>query len=85
MATTEIRGTAVLKRPMVVEAFSYLATKVYTTSPVTEFNPPRRPTVTETQELLGDDDFMRAFRRGVRELDRGEGVGWEDLKADMGL
>lgn len=40
---------------------------------------------TETEELSADTQFMQDFNRGVNELDRGEGIAWDDLKKQLGI
>ena len=34
----------------------------------------------ETMEILGDEDLMKSFRRGVREIEEGKGIPWEEAK-----
>jgi antitoxin YefM len=39
----------------------------------------------ETIEILQDKELMDAFREGVKALQNGELVDWEDAKRDLGL
>lgn len=38
-----------------------------------------------TRELISDTQFMAGFNQGVSELDRGEGVSWEECKSQLGI
>jgi len=37
----------------------------------------------ETQELLSDQQFMKNFNAGLRELDSGQGISWDDLQKEL--
>jgi preprotein translocase subunit SecA len=39
----------------------------------------------ETLEVMQDEELMAAFREGVRALQNGETVAWEDAKRELGL
>jgi len=39
----------------------------------------------ETLEIMQDEELMASFREGVRALERGETVAWEDVKKELGL
>ncbi len=39
----------------------------------------------ETLEVIQDEDLMAAFREGVKALQNGETVAWEDAKRELGL
>jgi len=39
----------------------------------------------ETLEIMQDEELMAAFREGVKALERGETVAWEDVKKELGL
>ncbi len=39
----------------------------------------------ETLEILQDEELMAAFREGVKALERGETLAWEDVKKELGL
>ncbi len=39
----------------------------------------------ETLEVLHDEELMAAFREGVKALQKGETVDWEDAKPELGL
>src|SRR5216684_9311122 len=39
----------------------------------------------ETLEILQDEELMASFREGVRALERGETLAWEDVKKELGL
>jgi PHD/YefM family antitoxin component YafN of YafNO toxin-antitoxin module len=41
--------------------------------------------VTETMEILGDEEAMAAFRQGVREMEEGKGIPWEVAKKKLRL
>lgn len=41
--------------------------------------------IVETLEILGDDEMMKAFRRGVREAAQGKTVTWEKVKQELEL
>ena len=37
----------------------------------------------DTAELLADDDFVHDFKTGLAELDAGQGLSWDELKAQL--
>lgn len=37
----------------------------------------------ETLEILGDEQLMAAFRRGVREMKAGKGIRWEKARKTL--
>jgi antitoxin YefM len=39
----------------------------------------------ETLEIMQDEELMAAFREGVKALERGETVAWEDAKKRLGV
>jgi prevent-host-death family protein len=39
----------------------------------------------ETMEIMRDEELMAAFREGVKALERGETVAWEDAKRRLGV
>ena len=39
----------------------------------------------ETLEILQDEELMAAFREGVKAMQEGETVAWEDAKRELGL
>ena len=39
----------------------------------------------ETLEILGDEDLMKALRRGIKEARAGRVVAWEKVKRDLDL
>lgn len=39
----------------------------------------------ETQRILKDKKLVKAIEEGEKEIDRGEGVDWEDAKKELGL
>ena len=39
----------------------------------------------ETLEIMQDEELMAAFREGVKALEKGETVAWEDVKKELGL
>ncbi len=40
--------------------------------------------IIETLEVLGDDELMAAFRRGVQDIEAGRGQSWEEVKKELG-
>ncbi len=40
--------------------------------------------IMETLEVLGDDELMAAFRRGVQDIEAGRVESWEDVKKELG-
>ncbi len=41
--------------------------------------------IVETLEILGDEDTMKALRKGIEEMDEGKVIPWEIVKRDLGL
>jgi antitoxin YefM len=41
--------------------------------------------VVETMEIMSDPEMMAAFRQGVKELEEGKGIPWEQVKRELGL
>jgi PHD/YefM family antitoxin component YafN of YafNO toxin-antitoxin module len=41
--------------------------------------------VIETLEIMGDEEQMKALRQGLRELEEGKLIPWEEVKAELGL
>lgn len=41
--------------------------------------------IVETLEILGDEELMKALRRGIREIQAGKGIPWEKVKEDLRL
>ena len=39
----------------------------------------------KTLEIMQDDELMAAFREGVEALEKGETVGWDDVRRELGL
>lgn len=39
----------------------------------------------ETLEIMQDEELMATFREGVKALEKGETVAWEDVKKELGL
>jgi hypothetical protein len=39
----------------------------------------------ETAEIVNDDETMRALAVGQQQLDEGQTVSWDDLKAELGM
>lgn len=40
--------------------------------------------LTETLEIMSDPEMMAAFRQGVKEMQEGKGIPWEEVKRKMG-
>jgi prevent-host-death family protein len=40
--------------------------------------------IIETMEILGDPEMMAAFRQGVKEIEEGKVIPWEQAKKDLG-
>lgn len=38
----------------------------------------------ETLEVLGDDELMAALRQSLEEIERGETLAWESVRAELG-
>ncbi len=41
--------------------------------------------VVETMEIMSDPEMMAAFRQGVREMEEGKGIPWQQVKKELGL
>ena len=41
--------------------------------------------VVETMEIMSDPEMMAAFRQGVKEMQEGKGIPWEQVKRELGL
>jgi PHD/YefM family antitoxin component YafN of YafNO toxin-antitoxin module len=41
--------------------------------------------VVETMEIMSDPELMAAFRQGVKEMEEGKGIPWEQVKKELGL
>jgi len=41
--------------------------------------------IVETLEIMGDEDFMAALRKSIKEAEEGKTVPWEQVKKDLGL
>jgi antitoxin YefM len=41
--------------------------------------------VVETIEIMSDPELMAAFRQGVKEMEEGKGIPWEQVKKELGL
>ncbi|HCJ79066.1 prevent-host-death family protein [Peptococcaceae bacterium SCADC1_2_3] len=41
--------------------------------------------ITETLEIMGDEDLMAALRQGIKEATEGKTVSWEAVKEELGL
>ena len=41
--------------------------------------------VIETMEIMSDPEMMAAFRQGVKEMEEGKGIPWEQVKKELGL
>jgi antitoxin YefM len=41
--------------------------------------------VVETMEIMSDPELMAAFRQGVKEMEEGKAIPWEQVKKDLGL
>ena len=39
----------------------------------------------ETLEILGDPELINALRQGIKEVEAGKGIPWEDAKRELGL
>lgn len=40
--------------------------------------------LTETLEIMSDPEMMASFRQGVKEMQEGKGIPWEEVKRKMG-
>lgn len=43
------------------------------------------PRCHETAEILADAALMQDFNTGVKELNSGQGISWDELKSELGL
>jgi antitoxin YefM len=41
--------------------------------------------VVETMEIMSDPEMMAAFRQGVKEMEEGKSIPWEQVKKELGL
>ena len=41
--------------------------------------------VLETMEIMSDPEMMAAFRQGVKEMEEGKAIPWEQVKKELGL
>ena len=41
--------------------------------------------IIETLEIMGDDELMAALRRGIKEIEAGKGISWQQVKRTLGL
>lgn len=41
--------------------------------------------IVETLEIMGDKDLMAAIRQGIKEIEEGKTIPWEQVKKDLGL
>jgi antitoxin YefM len=41
--------------------------------------------ITETREIMSDPEMMAAFRQGVKEMEEGRAIPWEQVKRELGL
>lgn len=41
--------------------------------------------IVETLEIMGDKDLMAAVRQGIKEIEEGKTIPWEQVKKDLGL
>ena len=41
--------------------------------------------IVETLEILGDEDLIATLRQGIKELEEGKGIPWEEAKRALGL
>jgi len=41
--------------------------------------------ILETLDVMGDPEFMKDFRRSLKELDEGKTIPWETVKRDLEL
>lgn len=39
----------------------------------------------ETLDIMGDTELMKSIKEAEKELERGEGVDWEDVKKELNL
>src|SRR5665213_1281627 len=41
--------------------------------------------VIETMEIMSDPELMAAFRQGVKEMEEGKAIPWQQVKRELGL
>ena len=41
--------------------------------------------IVETLEIMGDGELMAALRQGIKEVDAGESISWEQAKRELGV
>jgi antitoxin YefM len=41
--------------------------------------------LTETLEIMGDEELMTALRRGIKEAEEGKGIPWEQARRELGV
>lgn len=41
--------------------------------------------IIETLEVMGDEEQMAALRQGIKEIEEGKGIPWEEVKTELGL
>jgi PHD/YefM family antitoxin component YafN of YafNO toxin-antitoxin module len=41
--------------------------------------------VVETMEIMSDPELMAAFRQGVKEMEEGKAIPWEQVKKELGF
>lgn len=41
--------------------------------------------ITETREIMSDPEMMAAFRQGVKEMEEGRAIPWEQVKRELGF
>ena len=39
--------------------------------------------IVETLEIMGDEDLMRTLREGIKEIESGKGVPWEQARREL--
>ena len=39
--------------------------------------------IVETLEIMGDEDLMKALREGIKEIEGGKGVPWEQARREL--
>ena len=41
-------------------------------------------TLTETMEIMADEEALLALRQGIREIEQGKAIPWEGVKKELG-
>src|SRR3990172_11673271 len=41
--------------------------------------------IVETLEIMGDNELMAALRQGIKEIDAGRSISWEEARRELGL